>query len=231
MLPAVSGVPIVNQNLLSLVATPILQTNALRVPHDNVAPSVSNAAINNNLKNASQTLSAQTAPIPAAVTTSFPSLINNLSAGLGAGAGTTFLAQMIGQDGSFASSGILMEYEKLVALANVKYKPSMAGKPQAEPANMFGKLLQQEKVQQVVVNNPPPATVETAAAHTLMANPVRQAAPATTRSNKPADAATENTRVVAKRSDTTQAIHAYTAAAGRVADDVEDKPLEAVQKL
>lgn len=58
----------------------------------------------------------------------------------GSSVSSSFLAQLIGQGGA-QTQAILAEYEKLVAFGNVRYKPSNAFKPAADPVGVFGKLL------------------------------------------------------------------------------------------
>lgn len=72
--------------------------------------------------------------------------IINRAGGLG---GTiNFLAQLIGQEASSSSRTVLVQYEKLVNLSTVKYKPSDAFKPQAQPNDVFSKIVIQQRSEQ-----------------------------------------------------------------------------------
>ncbi|MDE3038675.1 MAG: hypothetical protein KGJ21_09545, partial [Pseudomonadota bacterium] len=76
----------------------------------------------------------------------------------------TFLAQLIGQDITIPpeTAGILVQYEKLDAYSQVKYKPSNAQKPQAAPSNVFSRILQEEHAAPVVPAAAPPANAPVA---------------------------------------------------------------------
>ncbi len=139
---------IINPPPTTLVATALPNSIALRVPYDNVPPSVSNTQLDNNARSNQNILQKSgDAQAAAAITSSTENFsvtsIANTQA-LNIAAQTTFLAQLAAGDISPEARTIFAQYDKLVSYANVKYKPSNAGKP-SEPVGMFGRLLQQEK--------------------------------------------------------------------------------------
>lgn len=149
MLPAVtSNVAFIPPQQAPLVNTAILGSEATRVPYDNVAPSVSNAQVDNNTKGNSTPFASPAAPAPS-------SELSASAFALPSAAGTSpvislptnFIAQILGQDISgnldSVTRGILVAYERLVALSDVKYKPSNALKPSGGPAGAFSELVQQ----------------------------------------------------------------------------------------
>jgi hypothetical protein len=133
-----------------LVATALSDAIALRVPPDNVAPSVSSPHIDPNARGNSNQLPPPSAPASAAAS---PSLSPGISGGFFTSTGSgfwlspqaTFLAQMIDQDYTPQTRVVLVQYERLMNLGNVKYRPSDAAKPAAEPAGLFGRLLREEQ--------------------------------------------------------------------------------------
>lgn len=139
---------IINPPPTTLVATALPNSIALRVPYDNVPPSVSNTQLDNNARSNQNILQKSgDAQAAAAITSSTENFsvtsIANTQA-LNIAAQTTFLAQLAAGDISPEVRTIFAQYDKLVSYANVKYKPSNAGKP-SEPVGMFGRFLQQEK--------------------------------------------------------------------------------------
>lgn len=133
---------------VTLVATPLPNSIALRAPYDNVSPSVSSAQLDNNAsgnrnylpkENVAQTIVANPSPENFSVNNS-PSNSPSYTAN----AQTSFLAQLAAGDISPEVRGLFAQYDKLVSYANVKYKPSNAGKP-TEPVSLFKTLLQLEK--------------------------------------------------------------------------------------
>ena len=118
---------------VNLVATPLPDSVALRVPSTNVSPSASSTKVENNASNNHVIFleKGSVAPLPIPLRTS------------GGGAGgqgavlpsaaslvpSEFLAQLVSSDGSEITDNILAQYEKLVRYGAVKYKPSNAGKP------------------------------------------------------------------------------------------------------
>lgn len=150
MLPLVSNTftPIATQP--SVVATPMPESNTLRVPPTAVAPSVSNAQVDPNASGKNP-LPLQTPGTPsspaAAITQSLVSGTVNLAPEKSLGAPATLLAQMISQtlpaEAQSALRGVLNEYEKIVVNSYVKYMPSTAALPRAEPAGAFSQLLKQ----------------------------------------------------------------------------------------
>lgn len=137
-----------------LVNTTTPGTNITRVPYDNVAPSVSSAQVDNNTQGNNTIVSSSNQQAPASETAAaaeegasgfLNQIQRSVSASLSSGVQSTFVAQLAAQDSSPETNGILVEYEKLVANANVKYKPSNAAKPQDGPSSVFGRILQSEK--------------------------------------------------------------------------------------
>ncbi len=132
----------------TLVATTLPNSIALRVPSDNIAPSVSRPQLDNNASGNRNSLPKTEAPLSfvnansAIENFSISSLPAN-SASYTANAQTSFLAQLAGGDISPEVRGIFVQYDKLVSFANVKYKPSNAGKP-VDPIGIFKTLLQLE---------------------------------------------------------------------------------------
>lgn len=189
MLPVVNASAIPAQP--SFVATFIPGNNAvLHVPYDNVAPSVSSVQIQNNARgNSAAPPPAGQPAVSAAPAPAVSAALATASGSLAAGAGVTFFAQVIGQGASLEAQGMLVQYEKMVALAQVKYKPSNASLPPPEPAGVFGRILQQEKaapplriIEQKPAPPAEPATISQAAA--VQARPAA-APPRTTRAETP----------------------------------------------
>ena len=157
MIPTVNTVSVIPP-ATTLVNTSVPGSIALRPPADSVAPSVSSAVIDNNARGNSTVLSS-TVPgeAPAAdIAEPFSSLLSGGSADGIASAQTNFFAQLIGQGGGEDAHALLVVYEKLVEIAQVRYKPSNADLPAPEPSGVYGRILQQEKQQ---VRTPLPADV------------------------------------------------------------------------
>jgi hypothetical protein len=130
-----------------LVNTTTPGTTVVHVPPDTVAPSFSSPQVDTNARGNNAGLPAsQPPPQPqsqlSADASAFPTLTGSNAQKFTLGAQANFIAQLIGQDITPSVQGILVQYEKLVNIGNVKYKPSDAFKPQAEPSSLFGKLLQ-----------------------------------------------------------------------------------------
>ena len=133
---------------VTLVATPLPNSIALRAPYDNVSPSVSSAQLDNNASGNNVLLSKRdnaqiSIPINIAAE-KFSVPANSNSASFTANAQTAFLTQLASGDISPEIYGIFAQYEKLLSYANVKYKPSNAGKP-VDPVSLFSTLLELEK--------------------------------------------------------------------------------------
>ncbi len=194
MLPTIANTQI-QQVQTTLVATPLPDTNAMRAPYDNVAPSVSSAQIHDNARGKGGAVpaaqeAAQAAPSSAAAAPVIAAGYST-SPGLSAGAQTILFAQMLAQtpagQGAFAS--MMIEYEKLVAFSQVKYKPSLATQPPPAPSGLFGKIMQQQK-----------AAAQTTTVHRIMAEtaaddgpepvaaPAPQARPVVSENPAPAEA-------------------------------------------
>lgn len=166
----------------TLVATPLPDTaGTLRVPPTDVAPSFSNEQVSNESrgpKNPTLRLpqSPQAAQAQAASSES-PSYSNNPALG----APTNFLAQLISQDVSPQATIYLAQYEKLVYFANVKYKPSNAGKP--VPQGLFAKFLQADPQPRSEIILPRiPAAIARVSESTGLGRPVQQEAATDNRS-------------------------------------------------
>jgi|CXWL01.1.fsa_nt_gi hypothetical protein len=141
----------------TLVATALPNSIALRVPYDNVAPSVSSSQLDNNASGNRNSLPKTESPqsfvnVSSAIENFSLSSLTVNSASYTANAQTSFLAQLAGGDLSPEVHGIFVQYDKLVSFANVKYKPSNAGKP-VDPVGIFKTLLQLEHESQ---DNPQP---------------------------------------------------------------------------
>ena len=131
-----------------LVNTSVLGSQTTRVLADNVAPSVSNAQVDNNARGNGGAFASSTPP---AQTPSDSSAPFNLTASAqnapSVSTPSAFLAQLLAQSSSSDSSitqSILVGYERLVSISNVKYKPSNALKPSDDLSGVFGRILQQE---------------------------------------------------------------------------------------
>lgn len=145
MLPIAPSVVNINPIQTPLINTVLPGSDAVRVPYDSVAPSVSNAEIKNNTNGNGNTATGSGANVSANAESfaTFPNFINPQN--LQSSAQSTFLTQLLAQESASPQAQIiLVQYEKLVALATVKYKPSNALKPSVEPAGVFGKLLKQQ---------------------------------------------------------------------------------------
>ena len=70
---------------------------------------------------------------------------DNANANVGVQA--AFIAQLAAQDATQETHVALLQYEKLVEISNVKYKPSDAFKPSADPSSLFSRLVSSEKPQ------------------------------------------------------------------------------------
>jgi hypothetical protein len=148
MLPAVNSTPVIAASPV-IVATTVPGNNVLRVAPDNVAPNVSAVPVGDNAKRNSAASSQQPASLTTQNTSNgFSALIRFLDgtpSSLSLNASTMFVAQLMSQDNSPYARGVLSEYEKLVALAQVKYKPSNAALPEPEPSSIFSQALKQEQ--------------------------------------------------------------------------------------
>ena len=148
--------PLINTTLTpitpqpSLVATPVPDNNTLRVSPTAVAPSVSSAQTDPNASGNNKLLlqggAGSTQPV-ASMAQSLVTNVTNLSPETPLGAPATLLAQMIGQnlppEAETVLRGVLNEYEKIIINSYVKYMPSTASLPQAEPSGTFSQTLKQ----------------------------------------------------------------------------------------
>lgn len=132
----------------TLVATPLPNSIALRPPYDNVSPSVSSSQLDNNARGNRNSSSKENAPqtvIVNSASENFSTITSSTnSPSYTANAQTSFLTQLAAGDISAEVRGLFAQYDKLVSFANVKYKPSNAGKP-VDPIAIFKTLLQLEK--------------------------------------------------------------------------------------
>lgn len=188
-----------------VVNTLLPGTTIAHVPYDNVAPSFSNAEVNNNASNNNTPPSAhETEPVSAiSVEEAFANYLGGSASPVpNVNAQATFLAQLIGQDITVPPEtvGILVQYEKLDAYANVKYKPSNATKPESVPAGAFSRILQEGNPLPAV---PAPVAAPAKAPIIIQLAPI-QAAPAAA----PAQPAPSKVAKVA---------NAYAVSAGRIA--------------
>ena len=209
-----------------LVNTTTPGTSVVHVPYDNVAPSVSGSQVDNNTKgNGSVPTPAQEQASPAADTSaaSLSSAANNASNALNTSTQATFIAQLAAQDSSPETHIILLQYEKLVEISNVKYKPSNAFKPSSDLAGVFGNLVAHSKAPvKSVPPQPEISTVQKAAPQTPIAE--TSAPPVSTDTNLNTDISVNNTApepqpaaappVVTPQP---QAVNAYIASLARVA--------------
>lgn len=135
---------------VTLIATALPGSLALRVPYDNVSPSVSSSQLDNNASSNNNYL--PTANVPPNAAGDYSPEITAVQLQLkqstyNTTAQTGFLAQLAAGEISPEVRGLFAQYDKLVSYANVKYKPSNAGKP-SEPVSMFKTLLQIEQESQ-----------------------------------------------------------------------------------
>lgn len=132
----------------TLVATPLPNSIALRAPYDNVSPSVSSSQLDNNARGNRNSLpkenASQTVIVNSSAENFSASSSQTNSTSYTANAQTSFLTQLAAGDISAEVRGLFAQYDKLVSYANVKYKPSNAGKP-VDPIAIFKTLLQLEK--------------------------------------------------------------------------------------
>ena len=151
-----------------IVNTTTPGTNETHLPSTMVAPSFSSAQLDNNASGNNTIVKASMPDVPqtqtlAAATSSNVGVPQSASDKFTLGAQTNFIAQLIAQgDNSPSAQGVLVQYEKLVNIANVKYKPSDAAKPQEQPSNLFGKLVQQSEHDQPVAVTSAPKTFSAA---------------------------------------------------------------------
>lgn len=218
-----------------IVNTTIPGTTNTHTPPTIVAPSFSSAQIDNNARGNSEYIQSQTQELSAPALT--PS--TNKSVGVPQspaerftlGAQTNFLAQIIGQDSTPEVRGVLIQYEKMVSISNVKYAPSEAFRPQEQPSGVFGKLLQAESKAQTATSVL--LTESSAAQTTAAANANRSVAepPVLARNNKAQasfaqDLSDEEAAEVAQTAPAVppRVINAYLSTASRVnSQSLEDK--------
>lgn len=139
------------------------------------------------------------------------------------------------QDNSAQAQGLLEGYEQIVAYGNVKYLPSNASLPEPEPANVFGRILQQERQAATaqIVNNTQQAaaTKENINTHIATVSAPKEAA-SPSRSDIPERPAANTVKSnPAPRTASAVAIHAYLAVAARndaASRKKSDEPIEAI---
>ncbi len=147
MLPLINNIYAPPPSQPALVATPVPDNNTLRVLPTSVAPPVSSAQTDPNASGNNQLLipTASSAPAAASAAPAMAGTVTNLSPEVPLGAPATLLAQMMGQnlppEVQNSLRGVLNEYEKIIINSYVKYKPSNASLPQAEPASTFNQML------------------------------------------------------------------------------------------
>ena len=235
MLPIIASVNTFNFQT-PLVNTTTPGTNTVHVPYDNVAPSASDAQVDNNTQGnntvilppeqaASYDNTASTQENNATVSAQLQA-----STASNAGVQSAFVAQLAAQDDSPETHVILVQYEKIIANGNVKYQPAQLGlKPQAAPSSVFGRILQGEKAAAPITPTPQPNI--TATQQSSEATPARPLV----RSTKTTTSGSDTTDTTPASNDNTSApiptpapavaatpipitvTNAYTATAARVA--------------
>jgi hypothetical protein len=146
MIPVASTISVIPPAPL-LVNTSVPGSITVRPPHDNVVPSVSTAAVGGDARGNSDAVSTRSQAPATSITEEapFPSFLSSSSVDGIATAQTNFFAQLLGQGGGENARALLVVYEKLLSLSQVRYKPSNALAPLPQPSGVFGRLLQQEK--------------------------------------------------------------------------------------
>jgi hypothetical protein len=151
LLPAVPSTVSYIPPQAPLVNTAMPGSDVARVPYDNVAPTVSNVQIDNNARGNNAYASAASANALAETGGDFELGSPAMRSGSPLGMPTAFLAQLLGQTLSAemdsVTQSLLVEYEKLVFLSNVKYKPSNAFKPPPAPLSIFDGVLRETRAQ------------------------------------------------------------------------------------
>jgi len=177
---------------INLVATPLPNSVALRVPSTNVSPTISSAQIDNNASGNSnfipQKTTASSLAIPLQTSSAFSAQNYVLSGTSGGAVQAGFLAQLASGDSSPEVDKIFVQYEKLVKYSTVKYKPSDAGKPE-DAASSFSSVSQKTSTN--------PSTDKEIAKNTKQPITEQQPAPELVNSAKAAykEAATRNQNI------------------------------------
>jgi hypothetical protein len=187
MIPVVATITTPTPTAPSLVATPLPESFAARVPYTDVPPSVSSVQINNNARGNGSYVAIEGVPqyaVPVAEGDAADGAIGGI---VSSKIPATFLAQIIGQGVppamQSALSNVLAAYDQLVFNGFVKYRPSNATLPPPAPASVFGKLLAQEQPapQPVRVEapapQPQPERVQQTAQQNIPVQPVPATAP------------------------------------------------------
>ena len=137
MLALTANLPAPTQ--VSLVATPLPNTEALRVPSTNVSPSTSSYKTESNLQGGapifSESGSVSPLPIPIRSEGGQGAAQNYSAYSSSFSPSSGFLVQLAGGESSEISNKVLAQYETLVSYGFVKYKPSDASKP-SEPESV-----------------------------------------------------------------------------------------------
>jgi hypothetical protein len=188
MIPIAATVTNPTPTTPSLVATPLPESFAARVPYTDISPSVSSVQINNNARGNGSYIAIDTVPqyaVPVAEGDAADGAIGGVASSK---IPATFLAQIIGQGVPPAMQGalsnVLAAYDQLVFNSFVKYRPSNATLPPPAPASVFGKILAQEqglpepvRIETPPVQTAPPERVQQPAAQNIPVQPVQAAAP------------------------------------------------------
>ena len=183
----------------TLVNTSVPGSIALRPPSDNVVPSVSSSVVGNDARgnNGAMRITRAAAGASPAESPLFPSFLNDSAVDGIATSQTNFFAQLLGQGGGEDARALLVVYEKLLSLSQVRYKPSNASAPAPEPSGVFGRLLLQEKQERIEVKTHTPistADVAEEVASTGVDAPLLPLPlPRTTRDTRSIDARTART--------------------------------------
>jgi len=165
MIPSVTSAPIYIPPT-PVIGTTVPDSTVTHLPPDNVPPSFSSVQVNNNARgNSTPTPQDEITPDEVAAQSDAAPIVSSQSltqpGGQVASAQATFLTQLVAQDDP-QSQTILVQYEKLVAYSNVKYKPSNALGPQIAPASLFSNIIHEPVAAHAVEATPAPSAPEPA---------------------------------------------------------------------
>lgn len=241
MLPVNNALPPVP--IAPPVVSPVATASAATIVPSAIAPSFSIVPAGDNARGNSA-LAGSPAPTAQALTSApAPSTAPALPSPSFSLGSTNFLAQLIGQDLSPSAQTVLIEYEKLVYLSSIKYKPSDAMRPQAQPGDVFSRLVNEKRI---IESNPVAYAAQIAedgaslSSIVASAAPQPQSAPAPTRGGRPAPTAAQlaeaeeqamtnilETTPVPPRAAAPSILSAYLSAAGRVnSQSISEGPSE-----
>lgn len=162
MIPVINTAVNIPPAQTALVATPLPDTNTLRVPFDNVPPSVSNAQVNNNARGNGAYAAVESVDYAVPVASASTAAAAGSQSSVAPGIPAAFIAQLVGQQMPVALQGalggVLAEYEKMIVSSFTKYRPSNASLPPPPPSGVYGRILQQERAARVAPA--PPAVAD-----------------------------------------------------------------------